>query len=71
MGRLANKETVVTGASKGIGAGTAKPLAAEGADLVVNYSKGKGGREKVVGDCGCRWRGYRLKRQGAIRKGQL
>jgi 3-oxoacyl-[acyl-carrier protein] reductase len=39
---------VVTGASKGIGAGIAKALAAEGAAVVVNYSSSKEGAEKVV-----------------------
>jgi len=38
----------VTGASKGIGAGIAKHLAAEGAAVVVNYSSSKEGADKVV-----------------------
>lgn len=50
MGKLSNKVAVVTGASKGIGAGIAKALAAEGASVVVNYSSSKEGAESVVGD---------------------
>jgi 3-oxoacyl-[acyl-carrier protein] reductase len=48
MGKLANQVAVVTGASKGIGAGIAKALAAEGASVVVNYSSSKEGADKVV-----------------------
>ncbi|HLX66771.1 MAG TPA: glucose 1-dehydrogenase [Puia sp.] len=46
--QLQGKAAVVTGASKGIGAGIAKALAAEGARVVVNYNHGKAGAEKVV-----------------------
>jgi 3-oxoacyl-[acyl-carrier protein] reductase len=48
MGKLSNQVAVVTGASKGIGAGIAKALAAEGASVVVNYSSSKAGADKVV-----------------------
>src|SRR5262249_6598611 len=48
MGKLTNQVAVVTGASKGIGAGIAKALAAEGAAAVVNYSSSKAGADKVV-----------------------
>ena len=50
MKKLANKVAVVTGASKGIGAGIAKSLAAEGAAVVVNYASAKAGAEQVVAD---------------------
>jgi 3-oxoacyl-[acyl-carrier protein] reductase len=41
---------VVTGASKGIGASIAKHLAAEGAEVVVNYASSKGGADRVVSE---------------------
>ena len=48
--KLAGKSAVVTGASKGIGAATAKALAAEGAAVVVNYSSSRDGAERVVAE---------------------
>ena len=39
MKRLDNKVAIVTGASKGIGAGIAKPFGAEGAAVIVNYAR--------------------------------
>ncbi len=50
MAKLKGKIAVVTGASKGIGAGIAKALAAEGATVVVNYSTSKAGADRVVAE---------------------
>jgi 3-oxoacyl-[acyl-carrier protein] reductase len=50
MSKLAGKVAVVTGASKGIGAGIAKALAAEGAAVVVNYASSKEGADRVVAE---------------------
>ncbi len=50
MSKLAGKVAVVTGASKGIGAGIAKGLAAEGAAVVVNYASSKEGADRVVAE---------------------
>lgn len=50
MSKLKNKVAVVTGASKGIGAGIAKGLAAEGAAVVVNYASSKEGADRVVAE---------------------
>jgi 3-oxoacyl-[acyl-carrier protein] reductase len=50
MSELTGKVAVVTGASKGIGAGIAKGLAAAGAAVVVNYASSKEGAERVVAE---------------------
>ncbi len=48
MKRLNNKVAIVTGASKGIGAGIAKAFGAEGAVVIVNYARDQAGAERVV-----------------------
>jgi 3-oxoacyl-[acyl-carrier protein] reductase len=48
MSKLTGKVAIVTGASKGIGAGIAKALGAAGASVVVNYASSKAGADKVV-----------------------
>jgi 3-oxoacyl-[acyl-carrier protein] reductase len=50
MSKLINKVAVVTGASKGIGAGIAKALGAAGASVVVNYSSSREGADKTVAE---------------------
>lgn len=47
-GKLAGKIAVVTGASKGIGAGIAKAFGAEGASVIVNYASAKQDADRVV-----------------------
>ncbi len=50
MKDLENKIVIVAGASKGIGAGTAKQAAEVGAKVVVNYATSKAGADLVVNE---------------------
>lgn len=48
--KLQGKVAVITGSSKGIGAGLAKEFAREGAKVVVNYASSRTDAEKVVAE---------------------
>lgn len=50
--RFKDKIVLVTGASNGIGAETARLFGAEGATVIVNYHDDKASAEKVLKDCG-------------------
>jgi 3-oxoacyl-[acyl-carrier protein] reductase len=50
MSNLKGKAAIVTGASKGIGAGIAKALGAAGASVAVNYVSDKSGADEVVAE---------------------
>ncbi|MEM1107708.1 MAG: SDR family oxidoreductase [Planctomycetota bacterium] len=50
MTTLAGKNTLVTGGSRGIGAATAKRLAAEGAHVAVNYARSRDRADAVVAE---------------------
>ncbi len=65
--KLEGKVAVVTGASKGIGAGIAKALAEEGATVVVNYSSSRQDAERVVAQISAR-AGKAIAVQGDVSK---
>ncbi|SHK97346.1 3-oxoacyl-[acyl-carrier protein] reductase [Chitinophaga jiangningensis] len=48
MKRLENKVALITGGSRGMGAAIAERFAAEGADVVITYSKSADSADKVV-----------------------
>ncbi|MCS3470865.1 3-oxoacyl-[acyl-carrier protein] reductase [Pseudomonas sp. JUb42] len=48
MGKLEGKVAIVTGSSKGIGAGIAERLAANGAKVIINYSRSVEDANRVV-----------------------
>lgn len=50
MKKLEGKIALVTGSSKGIGAGVAKCLGAEGATVVVNYATSQEGADRTVAE---------------------
>ena len=66
-GKLNGKIAVVTGASKGIGAGIAKQFASEGAAVVVNYASDKQGADRLVDEISKRG-GKALAIQGNVAK---
>ena len=66
-GKLNGKVAVVTGASKGIGAGIAKEFAAEGAAVIVNYASSKQDADRVVDEISKRG-GKAVAVQGSVAK---
>ena len=48
MSKLSNKVALVTGGSRGIGAGIAKRLAADGAKVAITYTKGTDAAASIV-----------------------
>ena len=51
MKDLTNRVAIVTGSSSGVGAATARLLAAQGCHVVINYHSNAEGAEQVAEDC--------------------
>ncbi|MEC7460118.1 MAG: SDR family oxidoreductase [Pseudomonadota bacterium] len=51
MKDLTNRVAIVTGSSSGVGAATARLLAAQGCHVVINYNSNAEGAEQVAEDC--------------------
>ncbi|MBG10753.1 MAG: oxidoreductase [Gammaproteobacteria bacterium] len=51
MKDLTNRVAIVTGSSSGVGAATARLLAAQGCHVVINYNRNSSGAKQVASDC--------------------
>ncbi|GJM12684.1 MAG: oxidoreductase [Pseudohongiella sp.] len=51
MKDLANRVAIITGSSSGVGAATAKLLAAQGCNVLINYNSNSAGAEAVAAEC--------------------
>jgi NAD(P)-dependent dehydrogenase (short-subunit alcohol dehydrogenase family) len=48
---LNNRVAIITGSSSGVGAATAKLLAAQGCNVVINYNSNSAGGEAIAAEC--------------------
>src|SRR5438046_10739838 len=69
-GKLNGKVAIITGASKGNGAGIAKQFAAEGASVVVNYASAKQDADRVVDESSKRGGTAKAYQRNVIRKAE-
>lgn len=51
MKDLHNRVAIITGSSSGVGAATAKLLAAQGCNVLINYNSNSDGADAVAGEC--------------------